>query len=71
MTVLTPARQAVERVARESYSRLLAVLAARSRDIPGAEDALGEALAAALRQWPQEGVPASPEAWLVSVARRR
>ena len=37
----------------------------------GAEDALSEAFAAALAQWPREGVPAKPEAWLMSVARRR
>jgi RNA polymerase sigma-70 factor, ECF subfamily len=66
-----PARQAAGRVARESYGRLLALLAARTRDIPGAEDALGEALSAALQQWPEQGVPANPEAWLVAVARRR
>ncbi|WP_342021852.1 RNA polymerase sigma factor [Nitratireductor soli] len=71
MTTTDPARQAAERVARESYGRLLAVLATRTGDIPGAEDALGEALAAALRQWPEQGVPANPEAWLVAVARRR
>lgn len=71
MRPTNPALQAAERVARESYGRLLALLAARTRDIPGAEDALGEALAAALQQWPERGVPANPEAWLVAVARRR
>lgn len=60
-----------ERVARESYGRLVAFLAARTRDIAGAEDALAEAFATALRIWPTEGIPGNPEAWLLTVARRR
>jgi len=60
-----------ERVARESYGRLVAFLAARTRDIAGAEDALAEAFATALRMWPAEGIPNNPEAWLLTVARRR
>ncbi|GJG89755.1 DNA-directed RNA polymerase sigma-70 factor [Gemmatimonadetes bacterium T265] len=63
--------RAVERVARESYGKLLAVLAARTRDLAAAEDALSEALVAALERWPAQGVPASPEGWLVTTARRR
>ena len=47
------------------------LLAARSHDIAGAEDALGDAFAAALANWPVDGVPESPEAWLLTVARRR
>ncbi len=50
-----------ERVARESYGRLVAFLAARTRDVAGAEDALAEAFAAALATWPAEGVPANPK----------
>jgi RNA polymerase sigma-70 factor, ECF subfamily len=65
------AARAAERVARESYGRLVAFLAARTRDVAGAEDALGDAFAAALRTWPAEGVPANPDAWLLTVARRR
>ncbi len=60
-----------ERVARESYGRLVAFLAARTRDVAGAEDALSEAFAAALRMWPADGVPDNPDAWLLTVARRR
>ncbi len=63
--------KAAERVARESYGRLVAFLAARTRDVAGAEDALGEAFAAALRMWPVDGVPDNPDAWLLTVARRR
>lgn len=66
-----PHKSAAERVARESYGRLVAVLASRSGDIAAAEDALGEAFRAALEQWPDTGAPESPEAWLLTVARRR
>ncbi len=62
---------AAERVARESYGRLLAYLAARTRDVAGAEDALSDAFAAALRSWPVVGVPDNPDAWLLAAARRR
>jgi RNA polymerase sigma-70 factor (ECF subfamily) len=65
------AAQAAEAAARDSYGRLVAVLAARSRDVAGAEDALSEAFAAALSAWPRAGVPENPEAWLLAVARRR
>src|SRR6185437_1980300 len=60
-----------ELCARASYGRLLALVAARTRDIASAEDALAEAFVAALAQWPREGVPANPEAWLLTAARRR
>ncbi len=65
------AREAAEAVARHSYGRLVARLAARTRDVAGAEDALSTAFVAALVDWPANGVPRSPEAWLLSVARRK
>jgi RNA polymerase sigma-70 factor (ECF subfamily) len=65
------ASRAAEQAARASYGRLLSVLAARDRDIAAAEDALSEALLAALRTWPETGVPLNPEAWLVTAARNR
>jgi RNA polymerase sigma-70 factor (ECF subfamily) len=65
------AREAAEAVARRSYGKLVALLAARTRDVAGAEDALSEAFAAALVDWPSSGVPRNPEAWLVTVAKRR
>ncbi len=65
------ARRAAERVARESYGRLVAYLASPSGDVAAAEDALAQAFAAALRQWPVDGVPERPEAWLHAVAKRR
>jgi RNA polymerase sigma-70 factor (ECF subfamily) len=66
-----PARAAAEAVARRSYGKLVAFLAARTRDVAGAEDSLSEAFAAALVDWPVSGIPASPEAWLMAVARRK
>ena len=60
-----------ELVARASYGRLLAVLAAPTGDIPAAEDALSEAFLAALTVWPTSGVPDNPEGWLITVARNR
>ncbi len=65
------AREAAEAVARRSYGRLVALLAARTRDVGGAEDALADAFAAALVEWPARGVPQNPEAWLSTVARRK
>jgi RNA polymerase sigma-70 factor, ECF subfamily len=65
------ARAAAEAVARGSYGKLVAYLAARTRDVAGAEDALADAFAAAIANWPSHGIPDSPEAWLLSVARRK
>lgn len=65
----TPGR-AAEAVARQSYARLIAFLAARTRDLAAAEDALADAFRAALETWPRDGVPRSPEAWLLTTARR-
>ena len=65
------ARAVAARVARESYGKLVAYLAAASRDVPGAEDALAEAFASALAAWPNQGVPSNPEGWLATAARRR
>jgi RNA polymerase sigma-70 factor (ECF subfamily) len=65
------AAAAAERVARESYGRLLALLAARTRDVAAAEDALADAFAAALSAWPRGEVPDNPEAWLFAAAKRK
>jgi predicted RNA polymerase sigma factor len=59
----------IERIARESYGRLVAYLSSHTRDVAGAEDALSEALIAALTAWPRDGVPRNPEAWLLTTAR--
>ena len=65
------ARITADAVARRSYGKLVAFLAARTRDVAGAEDALSEAFATALADWPANGCPANPEAWLLTVARRK
>ncbi|MCU1558024.1 MAG: polymerase subunit sigma-70 [Microbacteriaceae bacterium] len=58
-------------VARESYGRLLALLAAPTGDIAAGEDALADAFESALTNWPTRGVPGNPEGWLLTVARNR
>ena len=65
------ARATAEAVARRSYGKLVAFLAGRTGDVAAAEDALSEAFAAALTDWPKGETPESPEAWLMTVARRR
>ena len=68
---MSDAAAVAERVARESYGRLVARLAWQWRDLAAAEDALADAFAAALRHWPEQGVPDAPEAQLAAAAQRR
>jgi predicted RNA polymerase sigma factor len=68
---MADADRAVEAMARTEYGRLVAFLSSRFGDVHDAEDALGEALLAALSSWPDDGVPENPSAWLVTVARHR
>jgi len=65
------ARGTADAVARRSYGKLVAFLAARTHDVSAAEDALSEAFAAALEDWPRNGCPSNPEGWLLTVARRK
>jgi RNA polymerase sigma-70 factor, ECF subfamily len=65
------AHDAALKVAQASYGKLIAYLAKQTRDVAGAEDALSEAFAAALVEWPHKGVPDNPEAWLMAVAKRK
>ncbi|HEX4409899.1 MAG TPA: RNA polymerase sigma factor [Xanthobacteraceae bacterium] len=65
------ARETAEAIARGSYGKLIAFLAARTGDVAGAQDALSDAFAAALAEWPAAGIPNNPEAWLIAVARRK
>jgi predicted RNA polymerase sigma factor len=65
------ARRTADAVARRSYGKLVAFLAARTRDVAAAEDALSDAFAAALADWPVNGCPSNPEAWLMTVARHK
>jgi predicted RNA polymerase sigma factor len=64
-------RNIADAVARRSYGKLVAFLAVRTRDVAAAEDALSEAFVSALVDWPRNGCPSNPEAWLLTVARRR
>jgi predicted RNA polymerase sigma factor len=66
-----PAVRSAGVAARDSYGRLLALLAAATSDLAGAEDALADAFERALRTWPAQGVPGNPDAWLLTVARNR
>ncbi|GAB3114619.1 sigma-70 family RNA polymerase sigma factor [Janibacter alkaliphilus] len=61
----------LDAVVREEWGRLVALLLARFRRLDLVEDALGDAVEAAARQWPGDGVPERPAAWLLTVARRR
>lgn len=65
------ARSTADAVARRGYGKLVAFLAARTHDVAAAEDALSEAFASALADWPRNGCPANPEGWLLTVARRK
>jgi predicted RNA polymerase sigma factor len=65
------ARNTADAVARRSYGKLVAFLAARTRDVTSVEDALSEAFASALTDWPRNGCPSNPEGWLLTAARRK
>jgi RNA polymerase sigma-70 factor (ECF subfamily) len=65
------AASAIAAAAAESYPRIVAALIRVSGDWTLAEDCAQEALTLALQRWPQEGVPANPGGWLMTVARRR
>lgn len=64
-------KRRVADLVRDSHGRLLSVLAAPTRDITAAEDALADAVERALARWPDDGIPANPEGWLLTVARNR
>lgn len=67
----TPTAVAITAVWRRESVRLVGALARITRDLDLAEDLAQDALVAALEQWPDEGVPANPGAWLTAVAKRR
>jgi hypothetical protein len=67
---VSAADRAVEQVFREEHGRLLASLVGRFGDLDLAEEVASEAVEAALRHWPVDGVPARPGAWLLTTARR-
>ena len=61
----------IEHQLRELAPQVLGVITRRFRDFALAEDAVQEAMLAAFRQWPREGIPDIPRAWLIRVANRR
>src|SRR6202167_1449516 len=61
----------IEHLLRELAPQVLGVVARRFRDFSSAEDAVQEAMLAAFKQWPQEGIPENPRGWLIRVASRR
>ena len=67
-----PVHDAILACVRDSYSQLLSFVASRAGgDLSSAEDALGEAFLTALKRWPDEGIPDNPDAWLLTIGRRR
>lgn len=68
---MTAAEAALETVVRGEWGRLTSLLLAQFRRLDLVEDALGDAVEAAARRWPADGVPDNPAAWLLTAARRR
>jgi RNA polymerase sigma-70 factor (ECF subfamily) len=68
---VTSSAAAVDRIFREEFGRAVALIARVLGDVALAEDAVQDAYLAALRTWPSRGIPRSPRAWIVAVARNR
>ncbi len=68
---LRDAQARAEEVARVSYGKLVAMMAAKTGDIMAAEDALADAFQRALEVWPERGIPDRPEAWLMITAKHK
>ena len=66
-----PSNVPIERLLRELTPQVLGIVTRRFRDFAAAEDAVQEASLAAALQWPRDGVPENPRAWLTQVAFRR
>ena len=64
-------RRAIEAIWRIESAKLIASLARMVRDVGLAEDLAQDALVAALQQWPEQGIPDKPGAWLMTAAKRR
>ncbi|HMM96438.1 DUF6596 domain-containing protein [Phycicoccus sp.] len=67
---MTP-EEALAAAVRDEWGRLVALLLGQFRRLDLVEDALGDAVEAAARHWPADGVPERPAAWLLTAARRR
>jgi RNA polymerase sigma-70 factor (ECF subfamily) len=68
---VSDAQEAVERIYREEYGRIVASLVRRFGDIDIAEEAAAEALLVAVERWPADGVPPNPGGWLTTTAANR
>ena len=62
-------QESIAAIYRDESRRVFATLVRLLGDFDTAEEALSEAFRAALEQWPREGIPANPRAWLVSTGR--
>lgn len=69
--LMEPAHRLLERIFRHESGQVLASLIGLLGDFDQAEDALQDAIVAALEHWPREGVPANPGGWLMTTARRK
>jgi RNA polymerase sigma-70 factor (ECF subfamily) len=69
VTVVNPVHETVNSIYQSDSRRVLATLIRLLGDFDAAEEALHDAFRAALEQWPREGVPSNPRAWLVSTGR--
>jgi RNA polymerase sigma-70 factor (ECF subfamily) len=65
------ANAALEQLYREDYGRIVAAVIRLVGDFDLAEESIHDAFAAALEQWPRDGIPASPRAWIVGAARHK
>ena len=64
-------RAAIDTVVRDEWARILSALMSFCRDLELSEDVLQDALLAALKTWPEKGIPNSPRAWLLKTAQRK
>lgn len=67
----TPTEQAITHAWRSEWARVVGALTRITRDLDLAEDLAQDALVSALEQWPRDGIPDNPAAWLMSTAKRR
>jgi predicted RNA polymerase sigma factor len=68
---VTETHKTIEAVWKIEAAKLIAAMARMARDIGVAEDLAQDALIAALEQWPEEGIPRNPGAWLMTAAKHR
>ena len=61
----------IEEIFRQEYGRAIAVLVRVTGDIDAAEEAVQDAFTAAVRRWPETGMPPSPAGWIITTARNR